>query len=135
MKKTLHELWKGQKPKIFYFPPFGCKCFILNTKDQLGEVDTKAENGILLGYSDRSKVFRVYNSCTLTVEESIHVKFDDKKPEKELSELDETFADLNLNDKDQIQQPRMKSQWKIKIMRPLHNRMCNNKGIGRSPIS
>jgi len=35
--------------------------------------------GIFLGYSERSKAYRVYNSETLCVEESMHVKFDDKE--------------------------------------------------------
>ena len=39
LKKTHYELWKGQKPNISYFHPFGCRCFILNTKDNLGEFD------------------------------------------------------------------------------------------------
>ena len=35
MKKTPYELWKGRKSNISYFHLFGCKCFILNTKDNL----------------------------------------------------------------------------------------------------
>ncbi|MDQ9477924.1 hypothetical protein RF074_20360, partial [Serratia marcescens] len=33
--------------------------------------------GIMVGYSLTSKAYRVYNKCTLTVEESAHVKFDE----------------------------------------------------------
>jgi len=36
----------------------------------------------------------VYNSETLCVEESMHVKFDDKEPGSETSEQDESFADI-----------------------------------------
>ena len=35
LKKTPYELWKNKKPNISYFKVFGCKCFILNTKDNL----------------------------------------------------------------------------------------------------
>ena len=31
LKKNPYELWKGKKPNISYFHPFGCKYFILNT--------------------------------------------------------------------------------------------------------
>jgi len=33
LNKTPYKLWKGRKPNISYFKPFGCKCYILNTKD------------------------------------------------------------------------------------------------------
>ena len=38
LNKTPYELWKGRKPNISYFHQFGCICFILNTKDNLGQV-------------------------------------------------------------------------------------------------
>ena len=75
LKKTLYELWKNKKPNIGYFKVFGCKCFILNTKDNLGKFDAKLDVGIFLGYSTSSKAFRVFNKRTMVVEESIHVIF------------------------------------------------------------
>ena len=55
---------------------FGCKYFILNTKDNLGKFDSKSDVGIFLGYSTTSKAFyRVFNKRTLAVEESMHVFF------------------------------------------------------------
>jgi len=36
----------------------------------------------------------VYNSETLCVEDSMHIKFDDKEPENETPEQDESFADI-----------------------------------------
>ena len=39
LNKTPYELWKHKKPNIDYFKVFGCKCFILNTKDNLGKFD------------------------------------------------------------------------------------------------
>ena len=38
LDKTPYELWKNKKPNISYFKVFGSKCFILNTKDNLGKV-------------------------------------------------------------------------------------------------
>ena len=65
-----------------------------NTKLYLNKFDAKAQRGIFLGYSERSKAYRVYNSETLCVEESMHVKFDDKEPGNETPEQDESFADI-----------------------------------------
>ncbi|KAH9649255.1 Integrase catalytic domain-containing protein [Citrus sinensis] len=80
LNKTTYELWKDRKPNIGYFKVFGCKCFILNTKDNLGKFDPKSDVGIFLGYSNSSKAYRVYNKRTLVVEESMHVTFDESNP-------------------------------------------------------
>jgi len=40
----------------------------------------------------------VYNSETLCVEESMHVKFDDKEPGNETPEQDESVADMQVPD-------------------------------------
>ena len=80
LNKTLYELWKDRKPNIDYFKVFGCKCFILNKKDNLGKFDPKSDVGIFLGYSNSSKAYRVYNKRTLVVEESMHVSFDESNP-------------------------------------------------------
>ena len=42
MGKTPYELWKNRKPNISYFHLFGCECFMLNTKENLGKFDSKA---------------------------------------------------------------------------------------------
>ncbi|RDX92477.1 hypothetical protein CR513_25380, partial [Mucuna pruriens] len=65
-------------------------------KDNLGKFDPKSNNGTFLGYSKTSKAYRIYNFRTLTVEESIHMKFNDFKLDKELPELDDSFIDLGL---------------------------------------
>ncbi|KEH19416.1 hypothetical protein MTR_8g058870 [Medicago truncatula] len=46
--------------------------------DKPGKFDAKVDDGIFLGYSSNSKAYRVFNKRTLTVEESIHVAFDEK---------------------------------------------------------
>nr|KYP46727.1 Copia protein [Cajanus cajan] len=107
LKKTPYELWKGRAPNISYFHPFGCKCFILNTKDNLGKFDSKIDEGILLGYSKRSRAYRVFNNKTKTVEEAIHVKFDENKPDKETSELGTFFENMQV-DKNQSKEDESK---------------------------
>jgi len=94
LEKTTYELFKGRRPNISYFHQFGCICYILNTKLYLKKFDAMAQRGIFLGYSKRSKAYIVYNSETLCVEESMHVKFDDKEPGNETLEQDESFEDI-----------------------------------------
>ena len=54
LNKIPYELWKDRKLNIGYFKVFGCKCFILNTKDNLEKFDPKSNVDIFLGYSNRS---------------------------------------------------------------------------------
>jgi len=94
LEKTAYELFKGRRRNISYFHQFGCTCYILNNKLYLKKFDVKAQRGIFLGYSEKSKAYRVYTSETLCVEESLHVKFDDKESGSETLEEDESFADI-----------------------------------------
>jgi len=86
IQKTPYELWRNRKPNISCSHPFGVQCFILNNKDSLGNFDSKSDEGMLLGYSELSKAYRVYNSRISLVEETIHVRFNNFKPDKTLSE-------------------------------------------------
>ncbi|RDX98446.1 hypothetical protein CR513_18620, partial [Mucuna pruriens] len=64
----------------------------------MGKFDTKSDKGTFLGYSNVSKAYKLYNSRTVTIEEFIHVGFNDSKLDNELSQLNDFFADLNLED-------------------------------------
>lgn len=75
--KTPYELWEGKTPTVTYFHVFGCTCYILNDKDQLGKFDAKSDEGIFLGYSERSKAYRVFNKRTRLIQVVINVSFDD----------------------------------------------------------
>ena len=97
LNKTSYELWNNRKPKISYLRVFGYKCFILNTKDNLGKFDSKADEGIFLGYSTTSKAYRIFNKRTLVVEESMHVVFDETNslnPRKDVCSVDNDVGDL-----------------------------------------
>ncbi|KAJ9566213.1 hypothetical protein OSB04_002179 [Centaurea solstitialis] len=79
-KKTAYELFRGRKPNIEYFHIFGCNCYIKNDRDALGKFDAKADDGFLVGYSTISKACHVFNKRRQTIEETIHVKFDEFNP-------------------------------------------------------
>lgn len=71
----MYELLKRRRPAISYFNVFGYACFILKQGNQQQKFETKADDGVLLGYSFISKAFGVYNVRKMKVVESIHVKF------------------------------------------------------------
>lgn len=93
--KTPYDLWKNLKSKISYFHPFACSCFMLNTKETLRNFDSKEHKCIMLGYSEHSKGYRVYNTETQIFEKSIYAQFDDKL-DFEDSKLVGKFADLEI---------------------------------------
>lgn len=79
LNKTPYELFKGRRPNISYFHEFGCTCYILNNRVYLKKFDAKSHKGIILGYFEHSKVYRVYNFETNIVKELIHIKLDDEE--------------------------------------------------------
>nr|GEU63912.1 retrovirus-related Pol polyprotein from transposon TNT 1-94 [Tanacetum cinerariifolium] len=60
--------------------PFGCPVTILNTLDPLGKFQGKVDEGFLVGYPVCSKAFRVFNSRTRIIQETLHVNFLENKP-------------------------------------------------------
>nr|GEV77823.1 hypothetical protein [Tanacetum cinerariifolium] len=78
--KTPYELLLGRTPSIGFMRPFGCPVTILNTLDPLGKFDRKADEGFLVGYSVSSKAFRVFNSGTRIVQETLHINFLENQP-------------------------------------------------------
>jgi len=102
---TLYELWKGRKPTVKYFHVFGSKCYILSDRDLRRKIDPKSDEGIFLGYSTNSRAYRVFNSKTETVMESINVVIDDVPKEKVLdagpdveTSIQETNAPVQVNE-------------------------------------
>nr|GFB68663.1 retrovirus-related Pol polyprotein from transposon TNT 1-94 [Tanacetum cinerariifolium] len=78
--KTPYELLHGRLPSIGFMRPFGCPVTILNTLDPLGKFQGKVDEGFLVGYSVCIKAFRVFNSRTCIVQETLHVNFLENKP-------------------------------------------------------
>nr|GFB99639.1 retrovirus-related Pol polyprotein from transposon TNT 1-94 [Tanacetum cinerariifolium] len=80
LNKTPYELLHGRTPSIGFMRPFGSHVTILNTLDPLGKFKGKFDEVFLVGYSVNSKAFRVFNSRTRIVQETLHVNFLENKP-------------------------------------------------------
>lgn len=74
---TPYEIINNRKPNVKFFHVFGCRCFIMNLKDNLSKFQTKADEGIFMGYSHNSVAYRVLNKRTRKVEETFNLTFDD----------------------------------------------------------
>ena len=124
LNKTSYELWNNKKPKISYLRVFGCKCFILNTKDHLGKFDSKVDEGTFLRYSTSSKAYRVFNKRTLVAEESMQVIFDESNsldPRKDICSVDDDVSEL-MNLKKKV----LASLWILKVQARKIVRRCLN---------
>nr|GEW43264.1 ribonuclease H-like domain-containing protein [Tanacetum cinerariifolium] len=78
--KTLYELLLGRTPSIGFMRPFGYLVTILNILDPLGKFDGKTDEGFLIGYFVSSKAFRVFNSRTSIIQETLHINFLKNQP-------------------------------------------------------
>ena len=76
-KKTSYELWKERKLNVKYFRIFGSTCFILKDRENVGNFDSRSDEGIFLGYSSTSKAYQVYNKRTMKVMETVNVVIDE----------------------------------------------------------
>ncbi|KAJ9548880.1 hypothetical protein OSB04_021423 [Centaurea solstitialis] len=90
--KTAYEMIEKRKPDIKHLRVFGCKCYILNDRDDLGKFDPKADESIFIGYSPHSKAYRVYNKRSQTILESTNVDFSET----------ETLSDASSSNPDAI---------------------------------
>nr|GEU85748.1 reverse transcriptase domain-containing protein [Tanacetum cinerariifolium] len=71
-KKLEDALWAF---KTAYKTPIGCTPY-----KSLRQIDGKADEGFFVGYSLKSKAFRVFNSRTRIVEENLHFRFSESTP-------------------------------------------------------
>ena len=60
--QTPYELWYGKPPTVKHFRIFGRKLFIKNIDHKLGKFEHRENEGILLGYSSRSKGYKCVQS-------------------------------------------------------------------------
>lgn len=89
---------KEESQAYLIFIQFGCTCYIMKNKVHLKKFHVKAQKGIFLGYYERSKAYRVYNSETIMVEEYIHFKFNDEEPDYNMLEPVQIFADIPVSE-------------------------------------
>nr|GEW09620.1 hypothetical protein [Tanacetum cinerariifolium] len=79
-KRKNKTLIEAARTIIGFMRPFECPDTILNTLDPLEKFDGKAVEGFLVGYSVNSKAFRVFNSRTRIVQETLHINFLNNQP-------------------------------------------------------
>jgi hypothetical protein len=77
LDKTPYELLNGKKQNVSFFRMFGCKCYIYKKRQHLEKFQRHCDIGFLIGYSSKSKAYRVFNHANGLVEETYDVEFNE----------------------------------------------------------
>jgi hypothetical protein len=75
--KTPYELLNGKKPDVLFFRVFVCKCYIYKKRQHLWKFQRCCDIGFLVGYSSKSKAYRIFNHAIGLVEETYDVECDE----------------------------------------------------------
>ncbi|KAJ9556920.1 hypothetical protein OSB04_011534 [Centaurea solstitialis] len=95
--KTAYEMVNKRKPNIKLFRVFGCVCYLLNNRDDLGKFDAKSDESIFIGYSHNSATYRVYNKWTRSIFESWYVDFSETEMYSDASPSTASLVFLELH--------------------------------------
>eukprot|EP00253_Pinus_taeda_P017933 PITA_17933 len=105
-----------------HFKIFGSKCYIKNIDEQLGKLEPRADQGILLGYSPHNKAYKCYNKRLRRIFDSIDVVIDEngyipRQVNHENIEEDEDYPQRQ-NDEEEEPQEAPEEQTRIEEKTP-----------------
>lgn len=63
--KTPEEMWSGVRPELSHFRVFGCKAMMHVPKEKRKKFDPKSIQCIMVGYSETSKAYRLFDSAAM----------------------------------------------------------------------
>ena len=61
--KTPFEAWYGRKPSLSFHQTFDCIGHVKKTKPILTKLEDRSTLMVFLGYTEGTKVYRLYNPC------------------------------------------------------------------------
>jgi transposase InsO family protein len=76
---TPEEAWSGVKPAVHYFRTFGCIAHVHINDVQRKKLDAKSKRCVLLGISDESKAYKLYDPVDKKIIVSRDVVFEETK--------------------------------------------------------
>ncbi|GFV41886.1 retrovirus-related Pol polyprotein from transposon TNT 1-94 [Trichonephila clavipes] len=77
--KTPFEKYSGRKPSVLHLKPFGCLAYAGVSKQIRKKFDMRAKMGIMMGYAQRTKGYRIWLIDENKLVETINVRFDENK--------------------------------------------------------
>ncbi|GFV43749.1 retrovirus-related Pol polyprotein from transposon TNT 1-94 [Trichonephila clavipes] len=77
--KTPFEKYSGRKPSVLHLKPFGCLAYAGVPKQIRKKFNMRAKMGIMMGYAQRTKGYRIWLIDENKLVETINVRFDKNK--------------------------------------------------------
>ncbi|GFU92566.1 retrovirus-related Pol polyprotein from transposon TNT 1-94 [Trichonephila clavipes] len=77
--KTPFEKYSGRKPSVLHLKPFGCLAYAGVPKQIRKKFNMRAKIGIMMGYAQRTKGYRIWLIDENKLVETINVRFDENK--------------------------------------------------------
>lgn len=93
--RSPEEIWTNEKPNLEHLRVFGCKAMTHVPKQKRTKLDSKSTECFLLGYTDNSKTYRLYNPETKKIVISRDVVF--IEAEKKVIENDSLSTNFSLS--------------------------------------
>ena len=78
-QQTPEEIWSGVKPRVDYFRIFGCVAHTHVPDQKRHKLDDKSLKCVLLGVSDESKAYKLFDPISKKVIGSRDVVFEEDK--------------------------------------------------------
>ncbi|KAL6319939.1 hypothetical protein AAG906_037015 [Vitis piasezkii] len=98
---TLDEAWSGVKPSVDHFQAFGCIAHIHVPEEMRTKLDNRSITYVLLGVSEESKGYRLFDPIAKRVVVSRDVIFEEEKQwDWDVSYEEQMVADLEWGDGD-----------------------------------
>ena len=76
---TLEEVWSGVKPSVDHFRVFGCIAHVHIPEERRTKLDNRSITCVLLGVSEESKGYRLFDHVAKRVDVSRDVIFEEEK--------------------------------------------------------
>lgn len=94
--KTPYELWWNKKPSVGHLKIFGSDAFVHVPKEQRTKWERNAFKGLMVGYNDESKAYRIYDPTNRNILIRRDVKINEtKEKENEVVEIREIKDNQN----------------------------------------
>jgi hypothetical protein len=88
-KVTPFQLWYGKEPDVSHLRTFGSTAFSHVPDEKRRKLDPKATEGIMVGYGDSYRVYKIWDPVDRKIITSRDVVFDEKCSFDHSSELEE----------------------------------------------
>ncbi|GFX65293.1 retrovirus-related Pol polyprotein from transposon TNT 1-94 [Trichonephila clavipes] len=95
--KTPFEKYSGRKPSVLHLKPFGCLAYAGVPKQIRKKFDMRAKMGIMMGYAQRTKGYRIWLIDENKLVETINVRFDENKRGINFRQKSNSNLGYNLN--------------------------------------